>query len=652
MVRVHDVCAPAAPSAVAARDLTPLPLADVTLDAAHELGAWQSLNRDHTLPHVIERLETSGVLDNLRRIPGESDAPYRGFNFADSDLHKTLEAIAWEAARVPGDQPWEAFTRDATALLARAQREDGYLDSHVQGHPDQEPWRDMRWGHELYVLGHLIQAAIARERATGADDLMDVARRFADLAVTEFGPASTRADGYCGHPEIETALVELFRHTGERAYLRTALAMIDRRGTGALGTGPFESAYHQDHTPVRESREATGHAVRQLYLNAGVADAAAETDDAELIDVLAAQWESAHGAKAYVTGGMGARHKDESFGDPFELPPDRAYAETCASIASFQWDWRMLLATGDGRHADAMERALYNGIASSTSVDGRRFFYSNPLQLRTGHDGTSEYSPSERLDWFACACCPPNLARLVSSLGAYVATGTEIAARLHLYGAGEIRIGATTLTVTTDYPWDGRVDIAVDGPLESLALRIPAWARGATLEVDGRGDDAVAGSDGYARVALGGHAEHAGPRRITLTLPMPVDLLDPHPRVDAVRGCVALRRGPVVFCLEQADLPGGVALEDVRLDPSVAPRVGPAVASLRAGVTLHAQAVVRPAVGLPIATALPRASRTPAPSGMLPGRIALRAIPYARWANRGGGAMRVWIPVDEEGSAT
>lgn len=636
------ISAPAA-RAAAAPDLTPLPVGAVSLSPAGDLGAWQSLNRERTLPHIVERLETSGVLDNLRRLTGESDAAYQGFNFADSDLHKTLEAIAWEAARVPGDQPWEDLTQAATALLERVQRDDGYLHSHVQGHPDQEPWDDMRWGHELYVLGHLVQAAIARVRATGDDGLLVIARAFADLAVREFGPASTRTDGYCGHPEIETALVELFRHTGERSYLDTAAAMVDRRGTGALGTGPFESAYHQDHLPVRDAREATGHAVRQLYLDAGVADLAAERDDTDLMDILDARWRSAHGTKEHVTGGMGSRHKDESFGDPFELPPDRAYAETCASIASFQWNWRMLLATGHGRHADAMERALLNGIASSTSADGVRFFYSNPLQLRTGHDGSSEYSPSERLDWFACACCPPNLARLIASLGAYVATGTADAARLHLYGGGRIRLGASTLTVTTEYPWDGRIEVAVSGPLSSLALRIPDWVTTASVEIDGAPASAGPGSDGYLRLDVrdGSH--------VVLDLDMPVELLDPHPRADALRGCVALRRGPVVYCLEQVDLPPGVVLEDVRLDTTAPARVGPGLTALRAGATLLATGVVRTAEGVPLGTAHPRSSRMDARSGMLPGRINLRAIPYARWANRAAGAMRVWIPVDAEG---
>ncbi|WP_084124849.1 glycoside hydrolase family 127 protein [Demequina sp. NBRC 110054] len=630
--------APAAREAKAP-DLTPLALSAVELDGSRELGAWQRLNREATIPHVVERLETSGVMDNLRRVVGESDADYRGFNFADSDLHKTLEAIAWEAARVPGDQPWEEFTRDAIALLNKVQEPNGYLYSHVQSGKFQGPWEDMRWGHELYVLGHLVQAAVARSRATGNDDLLEVARRFADLAVELFGPDCERPDGYGGHPEIETALVELYRHTGEKKYLDATIAMLERRGHGALGTGPFESAYHQDHLPIREVDEVLGHAVRQLYLAAGIADVAAETDDAQLAEVLDRMWDSAHGTKEYITGGMGSRHKDESFGDPFELPPDRSYAETCASISALHWNWRMLLATGRSKHADAMERALYNGIASSTSLDGTRFLYSNPLQLRSDHDGSSEYQPSERLDWFACACCPPNLARLVSSLGAYVASGTETQARIHLYAQGQIRLGATTLTVTTDYPWDGRVTVEAAGPLETLALRVPAWSHDATLSVDGTSAPASADEDGYVRASV-----HDG-STVVLDLPMPAELMVPHPRVDAVRGSVAIQRGPVVHCIETADVPEGVVLEDVRIDASEAPRVGPALDSIRAGATVVATGVVRPASEAPLGTSM-RLSAAPA-ADPDPTRFDLRAVPYARWANRGKGAMRVWIPVDE-----
>ncbi|MGW6129537.1 beta-L-arabinofuranosidase domain-containing protein [Cellulomonas sp. NPDC055163] len=666
--------------------LQPLPFAATRLSEEGELGRWQALNRAATLPHLVENLETSGALDNLRRVVGSHDGPYRGFSFADSDVHKSLEAIAWEAGRRPDAQDWEGFTRDVVELLAAAQDEDGYLDSHVQepragsaAHPGppaggdprrtDRRWTDLRWGHELYVLGHLVQAAVARTRTTGRTDLLDVARRFADHAVRRFGPGGV--DGYCGHPEVETALVELYRLTGERAYLDLAQRMVDARGSGLLGSGPFEPAYHQDHAPVRAVTEATGHAVRQLYLAAGVADLVAETGDQELLGALVRLWDSAQDTKAYVTGGLGARHKDESFGDAYELPPDRAYAETCAAIASVQWAWRMLLLTGEGRYADEMERALHNAVAASTSVDGRHFFYSNPLQVRTGHDGSSEYSASTRLPWFACACCPPNLARLVASLHAYVATRDERGVQLHLYAEGTITLpgegegegdgegdgdgDGARLQVTTGYPWDGRVtvDVLGGGLGGELALRVPGWVLpgGAVLRVDGAEHAvdvaAVHASGGYVRVA-------PGARRIELDLAMPPVAVRAHPRVDAVRGCVALRRGPVVFCLEQADLPAGVALEDVRLAHGTRLDLGPPDPSIGAPVTIEADGVHVPAAaGMLVVVGV---GEVPAGGGGLVDAdlrdpdaplapLRLRAVPYHRWANRDEGAMRVWVPV-------
>lgn len=673
--------------------LQPLPFAATRLSADGELGRWQELNRAATLPHLVENLGSSGALDNLRRVVGRHDGPFRGFVFADSDVHKSLEAIAWEAGRRPDAQDWEPFTRDVVELLAAVQDDDGYLDSHYQeprvdggagpaaqagvdpsetdpGRADRR-WTDLRWGHELYVLGHLVQAAVARTRTTGRTDLLDVARRFADHAVRRFGPGGV--DGYCGHPEVETALVELFRLTGERAYLDLAQRMVDARGSGLLGSGPFEPAYHQDHAPVRAVTEATGHAVRQLYLAAGMADLVAETGEQELLDALVRLWDSAQGTKAYVTGGLGARHKDESFGDAYELPPDRAYAETCAAIASLQWAWRMLLLTGEGRYADEMERTLHNAVAASTSVDGRHFFYSNPLQVRTGHDGSSEYSASTRLPWFACACCPPNLARLVASVHSYVATRDARGVQLHLYADGTITLpggggdrdggGEVRLRVATAYPWDGRVtvDVLDDGAgLDDraglggeLALRVPGWALpgGAALRVDGVeltvDVAAVHASGGYVRVA-------PGARRVELDLAMPPVAVRAHPRVDAVRGCVALRRGPVVFCLEQADLPAGVVLEDVRLAAGARLDVGPPDPVIEAPVTIEADGVHVPAAAGMLAVV--GVGEVPAgAAGLLEADLRdpdaplaplrLRAVPYARWATREEGAMRVWVPV-------
>ncbi len=630
--------------------LRPLPFDAVRLSADGMLGAWQERNRARVLPHVLERLETSGVLDNLRIAAGRAQGEFRGFNFADSDLHKTLEALAWEAGRVPDAQPWEDFVVAAADLLAAAQRDDGYLCSHVQLTAPGAELTALRWSHELYVLGHLLQAAVARARTTGRTDLLDVATRFADLVDARLGPDG--AEGYDGHPEVETALVELYRLTGERRWLDLARRQVDLRGRGLLGSGPFPPAYHQDHVPVREASEVAGHAVRQLYLLAGVADVAAETGEQALVDALVRLWDSAEGTRTYVTGGLGARHKDESFGDAHELPSDRAYAETCAAIALVHWAWRMLLLTGEPRYADAMERTLVNAVAAAVGLDGRSFTYSNPLQLRSGHDGTDEYHPSGRLDWFACACCPPNLARLAASLHAYVATVTDDAVQLHLYAAGDVRVpdDGTVLRVRTDYPWDGRVEVTADpagAPLvRDLTLRVPAWAdpAAATLTVDGRPVPLDA-RDGRVTVPA---SPDAPVRTVVLDLPMPVVALTAHPHADAVRGCVALRRGPVVWALEQADLPDGVVLEDVAVVAGAQPVDGPPAPVLGAPVGVRVAGVHRPTADAPPWRASGTVPALPGPSGGTP--LELRLVPYHAWGNRGPGAMRVWLPVSAAGA--
>jgi DUF1680 family protein len=350
-------------------------------------------------------------------------------------------------------------------------------------------------------------------------------------------------------------------------------------------------------------------------------------------------WERTFTEKTYVTGAHGSRHRDEAFGDPYELPPDRAYGETCAAIASFMWSWRLLLATGRGRYADEMERALLNAIAVSTSLDGCRFTYSNPLHLRAGHHGATEDAPSERLPWFACACCPPNVARLIASLGQYVATRDPDGVQVHLLAPGRIETSLpdgrpVAVSVSSAYPWDGHVEIAVDGtPGEwTLSVRIPAWCHGATATVDGAEVPAQADEHGYLRLR-----RHWGTgSRVAVELPMPVRMLVAHPRVDAVRGCVALARGPLVYCIEQADHPDDVPVEDLRIDPASPPEPGGGDAGLGVPVVL----VGRASVQTDVPAELYVGGSLPPPTGA----ATLTAIPYFRWGNRGGNAMRVWIP--------
>lgn len=618
---------PVQPTATAVSALRPLCITDLTFAPDGFLGGWQRRSAATSLPYCVSQLEAAGAMANLRRVTGEADGEFQNMWFADSDVYKTLEAAAWQLGTTPDDAELRAFVDATGALLAKAQDEDGYLNSHRMVVEPEKRWQALHWSHELYCAGHLIQAAVAAARAGVGAELVTVARRFADLIVERF----STVDDLDGHPEIETALVELYRVTGHRPYLDMAKRFVELRGRGRLNGEHFGSVYLQDHVPVREADSVAGHVVRQLYLLAGVVDVAVETHDDELMAAARRLWADAYGAKTYLTGAQGSRHRDESFGDPYELPPDRAYGETCAAVASFHWNWRMLLATGDGRHADEMERALYNVIAGSTALDGTHFFYSNTLHLRTGHDGSHEDAPSGRLPWYSCACCPPNLARLLASLSGYAATTNHSGLQLHLYGAGELHTTVdgepVHVVVRTEYPWDGRVEVTVTTAAALvLELRIPGWAT--DVRLDGA---PVVAEDGYARV----RRDWSAGVTVTLDLPMPARVVRPHPRIDAVRGCVALARGPLVYCVEQADLPAGVTLEDVRLDPA-APLTATRLPDIPVALTMSGRLappesdVLYPAVG-------PAAS---------PGEpLELTAVPYFLWGNRTPGPMRVWVPV-------
>ncbi|MFC5826444.1 glycoside hydrolase family 127 protein [Nonomuraea insulae] len=612
------VSPPAAPGPGAIAKLRPLGLDQVLLDDGGLLGQWRRRNAEHTLPHCLERLESSGNLDNLRAAAGElTGHEFTGMWFADSDVYKTLEAALWELAAPGADPRLREFAEETTGLLARAQQADGYLNSHFTiAEPDQR-WLKPVWSHELYCAGHLIQAAVAAGRTGRCPELVEVARRYADLLVERF----SRVEEVCGHPEIETALAELYRLTGHRPYLDLALRFLDLRGHGLLEHGRFGPRYHQDHVPLRAAQEVAGHSVRQLYLLAGMVDVAVESGDRALLEASERLWDDAFRTRTYVTGAHGSRHRDEAYGDPYELPPDRAYAETCASIASFHVSWRLLLATGQARYADEMERVLLNAVAAAVSQDGRHFFYSNPLHLRTGHANAGEEAAGHRLPWYSCACCPPNIARLMASLPAYLATGDANGVQVHLYATATIDTGPARVEMRTAYPWQGRVELTVSartGEPWTLALRVPSWCATFGVLIDGEPVEAEPDA-GYLRLTRAWRDDTT----VVLDLGMPVRQIRPHPRVDAARGCLTLARGPLVYCLEQHDLPEGTVLEDVRLHPA-----GPFEAGDR----------VITAAG----SVLDLDNDTSDP-------LELTAVPYFLWGNRSQGPMRVWIPVADAG---
>jgi uncharacterized protein len=590
------------------------------------LADRQRVNREVTLLRGAEELERAGTLDNLRIAAGRARGERRGMVFSDSDVYKWLEAIAWEIGREPSPE-LESLARETIDLVASAQEPDGYLNSWCQVVDPSWRWTDLEMGHELYCAGHLMQTGVAFARAAGDVSLLTVARRFADLIDEVFGSGG-RAETD-GHPEVEVALVELYRQTGERRYLDLADTLVTRRGHGTFAGGRFDLEYYQDAEPVRDARSIGGHAVRALYLAAGVTDLYAETGDDALLASMLRQWDDLASTKAYLTGGIGSRHHGEAIGDPYELPPDRAYCETCAAIGSIMWNWRMLLVTGESRFADLLERTLYNGFLSGLSLDGESFFYMNPLQSRNGE---------RRHRWNPVACCPPNVMRLLASLHHYFATVTETGVQLHQYASSTIRTaapaaGPVELAVETGYPWSGSVTVEVVacGDAEwTLSLRVPAWARGAVV-------DSQPVAPGYAELTRRWRSGD----RVVLELDVSPRLTAPNPRIDAVRGCLALERGPVVYCFEAGDLPAGADLADVALQREGELADAGQLAPLGGVPAVSVAGVVRDLDGWRQIEYVD-VRELPVDGVAAPAR--LLAVPYFTWANRGDGGMRVWLP--------
>src|ERR1700759_3372836 len=411
----------------------------------------------------------------------------------------------------------------------------------------------------MYCAGHLIQAAVAMRRTAGHDELagrlLTVAERVADQLVATF---AGREIGVDGPPEVEPALAELYRETGERPYLDLARQFVEQRGHGLAGDSGRGHRYLQDYLPVREAVTEEGHAVRALYLEAGVADVASETGDADLLATSIRRWEDMVAPKTYLTGGNGSRHSDEAFGDRFELPPDRAYNETCAAIANFHWSWRLLLATGDARYADLMERLLYNAFGASISTDGQKFFYVNPLQRRFDHHEGDD--PGRRHEWFSCACCPPNIMRLLASLQFYLTSTADNTLFVHQYTGATVEAplggGTLKLAMTAELPWSGQVTIRVEeAPAgeAGLARRFPPWSTPPQVRVNGEPVSAEPGDRGYLVLRRTWQAGDEVRAEFAVT----ARWVYPNAVIDSVRGTAAIERGPLVYCFEQADQPDG-----------------------------------------------------------------------------------------------
>jgi hypothetical protein len=601
--------------------LRPVPVGATRL----EDGFWAprlELLRKVTLPSQHSLLEETGRMSNFRRASGRAGGEFSGFYFNDSDVYKWLEAVGFALAYSP-DVDLRDTAQGIIKEVSAAQDTDGYLDTYFALEMKAERWRNLRDLHELYCAGHLIQAAVAYHRATGDRALLDVATSFADNIASVFGPG--KHPGTPGHPEIEMALVELYRTTGNEAYLDLARFFLDQRGHGVIGG----RVYHIDHEPFREHNEVAGHAVRSLYLNCGAADVYMETGERALWDALERLWLNMTERRMYVTGGAGARHDGEAFGADYELPSRHAYAETCAAIASVMWNWRMLLASGEAKYADALELALYNGVLSGISLDGERYFYVNPLADRGGH---------RRQAWFPCACCPPNIARMLASLPGYFYGVSKDGLWVHLYAGSisQIKLENTAVRVTqeTDYPWEGEVALTFEPETReafALHLRIPGWCRRPGLLVNGEPTGMAVEPGSYARLE---RVWEKGDE-VQLDLPMPVERILSSPLVLENADRVALKRGPIVYCLEQVDNPDadvwGMAISTRgSIEATYNSDMLNGVVTLR-GVAHAANAEFDGKLYRPM-------SETPSKKR----RTEFTAIPYYAWANREPGPMIVW----------
>ncbi len=627
--------------------LSPVPLTAVTIEDRFWAPRLR-VNREATIPHAYAQCEETGRIEAFRLAwrPGMEPRPHF---FWDSDVAKWLEAACFALATHP-DREHEALVERVVALIASAQQSDGYLNTYFTMVEPERRWTDLRDAHELYCAGHLIEAGVAHYAATGRRTLLDVVSRYADHIGGVFGRAPGQKRGYCGHEEIELALVKLHQATGDARYLNLARYFVDERGTtpyyfaveaAERGTpghfGGFmdhmrdSARYNQSHQPVREQDEAVGHSVRAMYLYSAMADLARADGDAALRAACDRLWQDVVGRHMYLTGGVGSSAANEGFTGDYDLPNETAYAETCATCGLVFWAHRMLHLDGDGRYADVMERALYNGVLSGVSLDGRRFFYANPLASLGG---------AHRQAWFGCACCPPNVARLLASLGAYVASQGAAEAAVHLYAQGSMRLNLAgedvRLRQRTDYPWEGRVvfEVGLGRAVRfALRLRLPGWCRGPALRVNGEAQDlAACAARGYARI----ERVWVDGDRVELDLPMPVERVYAHPEVAADVGRVALQRGPLVYCLEGVDnaahpvhrtlLPAGspfaAAFE--------ADTLGGVVVLTGSGASLDDDGFD---------------ARVPYRYGR-PGlrTFPVRAVPYCLWDNREPGEMRVWLP--------
>jgi DUF1680 family protein len=640
----------------------PVPLGKVGIDDSF----WSprtELVRKVVIPYQWEALndripdgEPSYAIHNFQIAAGETQGEFGGKVFQDSDLAKWLEAVAY-CLTTQRDTVMESRADEAIDLISRAQQEDGYLNTYFTIKDPQHRWAYLQDAHELYCAGHLIEAAVAYYQATGKKKFLEVMGRYVALIDSVFGPEPGKVRGYSGHQEIELALVKLYRVTGNDQYLRLSQYFIDERGRepyyfdlewernghtnyrGEKSPVQRKREYHQTHKPVREQTAAVGHAVRAMYMYTAMADLAAENGDTGLWYACRRLWRNVVTKQMYITGGIGSTESGEAFSFDYDLPNDTVYAETCASIGLIFFAHRMLQIEANSTYADVIERALYNTVLSSMAQDGRHFFYVNPLEVwpeACAKQPLKAHVKPVRQKWFGCACCPPNVARLLASLGQYIYTVDSETVYTHLYigSRAEIELAGNRFTITqeTSYPWRGWIKLCLSGlpPQQfTLGLRIPGWCQQAKISINGTKTGTGKSKDGYVRLTQVWHSGDV----IELELAMPVEVVHANPLVRADAGKVALQRGPLVYCLEEVDNGGNLAAISLPAASEWHAEIAPAL--FGGIVTLKGTALRDETAGW--GETLYQARAVPSRPTML------LAVPYFLWGNRQPGEMIVWL---------
>jgi uncharacterized protein len=592
--------------------------------------------RENTLPTMYEQMKLNHYFDAEKRgwQRGMHPIPYV---FWETDITKWIEATSFSLATHP-DAKLDALLDETIEFIRSIQQSDGYLNIWFTEVESEKRWSNMRDLHELYCAGHLIEAGVAHFQGTGKRSLLDIVSCYADYIDRTFGLEEGKMRGYCGHPEIELALVKLYRATGEKRYLNLSQYFVDERGkqphyfdeeAHRRGDDPrnfwaHTYEYNQSHRPVREQTEVVGHAVRAMYLYSAVADLIKEKYDEPLFQASERLWHHLVSKRLYITGGIGSSEKNEGFTEDYDLPNLTAYAESCASIGLAMWNHRLLQLDVDSRYADLLERALYNGMLSGISLDGSKYFYVNPLESKGDH---------HRVGWFKCACCPPNIARTLMSLGQYVYTvsDTDIFTHLYMQGTGKLSVGGRKVMVQqeTKYPWDGVISLKIELD-EPADFGIPGWCQGVSLSINGEDIALDYLQKGYVRI----ERRWQSGDQIVLDLAMPIMRVYAHADLREDIECVALQRGPLVYCLEGAD--NTVPLHHIRL-PETASLESHYESELLGGVVV----IQGPAI------AVERADWSDTLYKMTPPQFheyTLTAIPYYAWDHRQSGEMRIWIP--------